>query len=239
MKKSNPSYNYSNFNYFIDNISYIERNKFESVLQIVISKIKIKFPKILKNLPLIIISNRNSDVLIYFENNKSGAQNTIDIPIREINTLTTYELADSILHELGHFVYTVILNDRKRKYWLQYWLKNIKEIDVNLIIKVLKKYKKEEIKFKYPLIYINLKSLRFSKNFHPSINIFDAEDFKNYITFKKLKTIPFSKKPITAYSMESYENGKEAFAELFALYTYYNNKYVLDDNIRILNYLID
>lgn len=237
-----PKYNYIEFLsfkiVFSDKNSNFSINKLESVLTVAYEKLKLKFPKLLKlsNFPKLFISGRHSGGLFY-----NTKENILMIPLEILREFDKYTIAKSFIHEIGHFIYYKILTEEQRNMWDEYYFRTLKQVNINTYIKILDKYSGKEIKEKYPILYYQLISLYNSKNLPDDLNIFENGKFKEWVTQNNLNDtiVTVSKKPISYYISSIQEDiALEAFAEIFAYYVYYGERYILTDNIKMFNYVI-
>lgn len=236
--RKNPLINYINFKiYFTDENSDFSINKLESILNIVYEKLKLKnFDSILSlnYFPKLYIENIESKCLYY-----SPKYNIFKLSKQRIAEYDKYNSARSLMHEIGHFVYYKLLTEKQRLIWNIYFNNTLKKVKIDTILKIIKKFSEEDIRLKYPLLYYNIVALETHKKTPAKVDVFDYEQLQKW---KNLggswrQTTTFSKKPVSWYIAEA-KIPEEAFAEVFAYYIYYGEKYILTDNVEIFKSLV-
>jgi len=167
-KRKNPIlHSIGNIDYeIIDYPEYDEAKLISNVSKI----LNHKFKYIISKLPVIIFKNLGDDTLgEYYHDSNEIFVNTIFYD----SFIKNYEYI--IFHEIGHFLYGHWLSDDVKDYFYAYVQRNTKLINFEKLYKLYDKYGEEQLKIKFPLIYVMIHSLKYSQAFDVYQSVFSKK----------------------------------------------------------------
>lgn len=200
-----------------------------------------KFPYIKSKIPLIIFRKRvkyERDFLGMWMNNspKTGEYKKIIInSIFDENT-KYQEVLETLFHELGHYIWQMYISENAMWEFKKYIYNNTAYISIEALRNIIIKYSYEQIREKFPLIFVIISSLY--HKYTPfyitlDLHVFDIENFNMLLQQGRDYESVFIK-PVTEYMPDD----EEIFCEMFFVYMIYGKKHLNDDNYKILKLIL-